>query len=105
MSNKANKDTTLKDRNNREGDTRIYSRSSFLYKMYLSVGEEWYHKGHQCYKGSLYSLVSEPQRLVHTTLSGALEGRNRDLYTKGWGKFHNLIGDSQQHHNLFFTNI
>jgi hypothetical protein len=31
-------------------------------------------------------------------LSGALEGGNRDLYTKVWAELHNLIGGSQQHH-------
>jgi hypothetical protein len=40
----------------------------------------WYHKGHQRHKGSPYSLVIKPRRIVHAPLSGDLEGDTRPLY-------------------------
>jgi hypothetical protein len=47
------------------------------YGKYVYIGGVWYHKGHQCHKGSPYSLVNKPQRRVHATLSDALEGGMR----------------------------
>jgi hypothetical protein len=51
-----------------------------------------------------YSLVNNLYMLVHSSLSGGLEGGNQNRYTNVTAQFYNSIEDPQQQQWSFTTN-
>jgi hypothetical protein len=91
-----------KDRKAETGDTRMYSRSSFLLRGRSTLERCGNTESTNATKATLFS-DEQAMEANSFPLSGGIGGTDRNPYTEVGAQLHNSIGGSQQENHKAFT--